>query len=579
MGKDGSPDWLCTENAAPIADKKGRTGPAWGQEGNVTILGTEVTRGVSAPARRQRAGRVRIKAPLKIRPWAIVSCTLAGLACGAAITVTAPNGLDVAPDATVYIAAARNLLQGNDLISRGQAMTHFPPGYSYMLALNGLVTGDPYRGAVAWNALCYALTIALAGLIAYVGSRGSGLAMAAGLAITICARHMFPLHQGIVSEPPFFVCLMACAYTLGRYVSRPRMASLLLAGAAIAIAMMVRYAGASMLAPAVLLVLLSAAPLKSRLLRAGILTVTACLPLGVWLVHNYFAYDTATHRPLALHLVNARDLMTLAKTVTAHYFPRTGPLVRVSLLALPMLAFTVRLVRSPRPSSLLAVIRRRPLVASLLMFAAGYLLFVMAAKSLMDASISFEIRMIMPFNLLVALAGTILLLGGSARMKRGIFAGVAIILAVVALNVRELAAEPLTNSGRLVYAGQAWREAPGIRLAGSMSPGTLIYSDSADAIEFLTGRPARMLPQKYSPLSTLPNPDAARELARIRQQVLAHEAVVILFKKPPPRPYLLSHAQVQESLAELHVAHVPGADLYGWPGAAEGAVPTVRGGT
>src|SRR5688572_30685111 len=95
-----------------------------------------------------------------------------------------PQGLGLFDDSIAYIAGARSILSGDGyreawLASNGP-VTHFPPGFSSLLAFVGLSGLDPLRGARFVNSLLFGANIFLLGVIGWkmTKSRIAGIVLA-----------------------------------------------------------------------------------------------------------------------------------------------------------------------------------------------------------------------------------------------------------------------------------------------------------------------------------------------------------------------------------------------------------------
>jgi hypothetical protein len=509
----------------------------------------------------------------------VIFSVLAGLMGVLAVAVMTRPGLEVTSDSTVYIASARNLLAGNDLMSRGEPMTHFPLGYPCLLAASGLVTGDPYVGAAFWNALCYGLTIMLIGLIAGAASGGSWLAVAGAMAMTACSAVVLRRQLSACSESVSYACLFALAWRLRHYIGRPSALNLILISALAGAALTFRYAAAGFFPPVLFVILFMTGNERARKVKhALVFMAISCLPLGLWLVHNRLAHGNAAHRPVALHAVTAGDAATFAVNISRFLFPGTGSMVRAGLLLMAAVWVVGRLRQIGGKNRVAGEPRRWP--ACLMLLAAEYLLLLVIAKSFFDASITFEERIASPFFLLIVLAGLPVLfrksLAPSDKRLGMIYAGAALIVVATGLNVRDFVRGEAASANPLGYAGAAWKASDGIRLAAGAPAAVTVYSNMPDAIEFLTTRPARMLPERYSPLSSLANQDLEQDLRLVRTQLLEHKAIAIYFDAERQRPYLVTEKDILQAWQGVPCVELKGARAYGLSadGSASGAGAT-----
>src|SRR3990172_6151761 len=108
-----------------------------------------------------------------------------------------PEGLGLSDDSIAYIAGARSILAGNGyreawLASNGP-VTHFPPGFSSVLAMIGLSGLDPLRGTRFVNSLLFGANAFLLGLIGWRMTKSQ----VAGIVLAL----LFLLNASLLREP------------------------------------------------------------------------------------------------------------------------------------------------------------------------------------------------------------------------------------------------------------------------------------------------------------------------------------------------------------------------------------------
>src|SRR5947199_2924884 len=102
---------------------------------------------------------------------AVVVIVFLGVAGALIILLMTPHGVGITPDSTVYLDAAASLSRGAGLNVWSNAgeltpLTHYPPLYSSLLALLGKAGATLEVSARLLNAILFAITILLVGLIA-----------------------------------------------------------------------------------------------------------------------------------------------------------------------------------------------------------------------------------------------------------------------------------------------------------------------------------------------------------------------------------------------------------------------------
>lgn len=224
-------------------------------------------------------------------PW----IPLAAAALGAALVLArqAEYGVGLETDSLYYLAAARNLTEGEGLTHLdGSAYTgSWPPLYPLLLAAAGLGVFDPLRVAGPLGAVAFGSAVFFVGR--YLSARLESRFLAGWAAFT--AALSLPLVEAAswaLTEAPFLVfqtlALIHCDSFLARRAAEPgRSGSFLPASAFCALAVLTRFVGLVVSAVVGLALLLERArPLRERLGRAAIHAAVAAGPLGLWLLRH-----------------------------------------------------------------------------------------------------------------------------------------------------------------------------------------------------------------------------------------------------------------------------------------------------
>ena len=113
-----------------------------------------------------------------------------------------PEGLVLFDDSIAYVAGARSMLAGDGYreawLASNQPVTHFPPGFSSVLAFFGLFGLDPLRGTRFVNALLFGLNTGLLGILVWrmTPSLTAGLVIAA---LFVTSSAMLEVHVAAMS--------------------------------------------------------------------------------------------------------------------------------------------------------------------------------------------------------------------------------------------------------------------------------------------------------------------------------------------------------------------------------------------
>jgi hypothetical protein len=458
---------------------------------------------------------------------------LAALGAGVLLYST-PQGLGLNDDSIAYIAGARSLLAGQGyreiwIVSAGP-VTHFPPGFPGALALTGLLTGlDPLRGARLLNALLFGLNIFLSGWLArrMTGSPAFGLL---GAAFFLLTPSLLRLHANAMSEPLFvFFTLLAFlffAFCFSRSSEdgRSSTALLVLAGCAIGLAYLTRYAALALLATAVAALVILHADWRTRVTRSAIL-VGAALPwIAAWAVRNRLIGGALTNRSLGWHPITPENAHTGIRTFSGFAVPvETWQLALLKvdgLFETLLIALSAGLVLWLGRAVMSAFRRAHPPAGPIALvnglYALAYFLALAATMTFFDPATRFQLRIAAPIfvSLLTLLTGGLARL--ATRSRQAGWALAALILAVSAWG--QVGTVQDLRRGGQVYASERWFDAEIFPALRSLPADVAIHTDQPGVVYLYVGRAASLLPEDE------------RGIAELQRQVLAGEAVIALFR-------------------------------------------------
>ena len=474
-------------------------------------------------------------------------------------------GAGLSPDSVLYIASARNLLQGKGLSisfdpEQFAPMTQYPPLYPALLAGVGYFGVDPAAGARWLNALLLALNIAIAGYLTHLAVRSFRPAVFAAL-FMMTAPPVAQVHSMAWSEPLFLAFgLLALAFLIS-YLERPRIYALVAASLAVALAFLVRYAGAALVAAGLAAILaLNKTGWKRSLRDAAVFALVSCLPITVWLIRNFFAAGAPTNRTVSLHPPTAMHLRDALDAVSSWFFPAIAPAPLRSLALLVLVAVSgsiylmtrQRLARAPTDWS------RRLTKMCLLFssFVACYGLVIFLSVSFFDAYIPMDSRILSPLYPAVLVLGMIAW-ARFVAVKEPSFRvrlTMAVLAAVVFCSQSAGAGSWLYFSYRdgIGYAGREWQESQLIKRVRGLDQSVPIFTNAPEVVYVLAGRPAYGIPAKVNPQTQLPNEGYRSELVNLLGRLQAERGVLVYFRTVSWRWYLPSERDLSEDLG-LHL--------------------------
>lgn len=456
---------------------------------------------------------------------------------------SSPWGIGVRVDSLFYLTAADSLSKGNCLCWLGSGLelkplVHFGPVYPSVVALVSLFAPSLLEAARLVTAVLYGANLALAGLLVHLGTRRFWAGAVAAFLFGV-SRVMFLAHDSAMSEPLFLFLLMVGILALTMYLRTYRGVMLALATAACAAALLTRYAGGAVAIMGVLAVLVLGGPTRRAAVRhAAVFATGALLPMALWLVRNYVVAGTPTNRSMGYNPVTLDDARKFLDVVTSWVTPVAVShwIQGAALLAFVVLAALVvrRGLRRADPESRTA----GALGLLLLVYVLGYVLFVAISRMLLDPTIAIHDRMLTPvFAALSLLTGVVAaLLVPRSRWSWAILLG-GLLLARGSMSY-------MIDEGRQILknlqengvgvTNRAWQQSDSLRWVRGLPPHALLYSNRALFIQFLVGREAYQLPERYDPIRREDRPDYPGNLDRMYADLDRPDSYLLMFD--PVRP-------------------------------------------
>lgn len=458
------------------------------------------------------------------------------------ILYATPQGMGLFDDSIAYIAGARSILDGQGYreawLASNQPVTHFPPGFSAVLALVGLSGLDPLRGTRFVNALIFGINIFMLGIIGWrmTRSKAAGIVLAILLLIN---GQLFRVHTTAMSEPLYIFFTLAAFLTFSQYfVSEDKnsIKFLLFTSILTAFAYLTRYAGLALLATFLVSLFILHPTWKQRLTSIGIF-LAGFIPFALaWSIRNRLLADNATNRTLVYHPVTAENLQLGLSNVAAFLLPVEAwrrELIKIPNLFAGILSILVVMLliwllakawkkffqpESQTPDVL-------SFIATLYIF--GYLASILSSMTWFDASTKFQLRILAPVY--VSLFIMLVYLGYWLWQNQK---AISILLSLVILSLSLYNyAETLTQlrKGGQGYASFQWFDSKAIKFLAGLPEGTRIYSNETAPVYLYTNRPGYVLPDLIDPVTGLPRGRFDEGVELLQADVLSGKAALALF--------------------------------------------------
>ena len=482
---------------------------------------------------------------------------------GVVLAVSTPWGLGLSPDSAVYVGAARSLIEGEgfSLPTDSGALApiaHYPPLYPVLLAGPGFVGLSPIAVARWLNVLLFSFNVFLAGTLTF--SSTASLRLAAITSVLVAtAFPMVLVHSMAWSEPLFMFFELCGMLLLLAYLWQAD--SRRLSGAAVitGLTILSRYAGlALVMSGALAILLIGRSRWKKRIVDATFFLAISLLPMGLWVIRNYWVAGSATHRKIGFHPAGFDRLGDFVSTLVSWFSGFGSASIRIQILTVCFVLLGGSLLlceaRFLAPQDV-DVKAPRGLDALQLMalIIGNYLLLLYLSISVLDAQIPLDSRILSPLYVpfvLIAVA----LCHRMARRSWTVRGGCRFILPTVALLVLGLQLPGTLNWLRelyrdgIGYSSRVWMQSDLVKQLRLVDRYVSIYSNAPDVVYTLVGRPAGMIPRKADADSNQPNPDYDSQIAAMKNRLKAKSGLLVYFNRVRWRWYLPPPSELEQAL-------------------------------
>ena len=469
-----------------------------------------------------------------------------------------PEGLSLSDDSIAYIAGARSMLAGQGYreawLASNQPVTHFPPGFSSILAFFGLFGFDPLRGTRLVNALLFGINAGLLGILVWrmTPSLTAGLVIAA---LFVTNSEMLQVHAAAMSEP-LFIFLSLCAFwNFDLYFERPPSSVgrgvagewwwLVASGVFAGMAYLTRYSGIALVATFILAITILRSTWRKRFTSVGIF-LAGFLPFALgWYLRNRLVAENATNRTFAWHPISADNFTIGVRVFSEFFIPveswrreifKQGGIVETMIVIVlgVLLIWTLRrmwiyLMRPKQASAWARGGKESREVVSLTtgLYIFAYLASIVASMTMFDAATKFKLRILSP--VFVGMLIMLVAFGIWMRNKqRWLVAIATIILLGFSVYKQTITVEQWSRSG-LGYASFQWYDSQAMEYLRGLPDNMKIYTNEPAAVYLYTGRGAYVLPSRYDSATAQERPDFEKSVTNMQSDVKNDTAVLALF--------------------------------------------------
>ena len=469
-----------------------------------------------------------------------------------------PEGLALSDDSIAYIAGARSMLAGNGYreawLESNQPVTHFPPGFSSVLAFVGLFGLDPLRGTRFVNALLFGVNAGLLGILVWrmTPSLTAGLVAAA---LFVASGDLLQVHLTAMSEPLFIFLSLLAFWNFDLYFELPPSSVgrgiagewwwLFASGVFAGMAYLTRYAGLALAATFIVAIVVLRSTWRKRFTSIGIF-LAGFLPFALgWAFRNKLVAENATNRAFAWHPITTENITTGIRTFSEFFIPveawrreifQQGGIVEamIAIVLGAVLVWTLlkawKYISKPRQASELK--RGGKESREVVSFTTGlyifaYLASIVASMTMFDAATKFRLRILSP--VFVGLLILLVALGIWLRKNYRPFVAVVLVLVLGLSIYKQSVTFAHWSQGGLGYTSFQWYDSQAMAYLRDLPDDVSIYTNEPAAVYLYVGRGAKVLPSRYDSATGQERPGYEESVANMQGDVVQGRAVIALF--------------------------------------------------
>ena len=232
-------------------------------------------------------------------------------------------GPGLTPDSALYMSTADNLLAGAGFVPFHGVYSRAPL-YPLILASTRYFHDDMIAAAGVLNAIAFGLSVCVA--LAWLRRRQVSAPLVAWAGLALAFSPLAGVAAYVWSEAVFVLFVLAALFSLDRFLVAGTRRMLFVSAGFAALCCLTRYAGASVLVCATVLIAMRSQWRPTRRVRAAALyAATGIVPTAVWLVRNLRIFgavsgDLSMYRDFA-----AMDMFHMAVELMLH--ATVGPIV------------------------------------------------------------------------------------------------------------------------------------------------------------------------------------------------------------------------------------------------------------
>jgi len=468
---------------------------------------------------------------------------------------TRHSGIGISPDSVVYLSAANNIRDHFSFTDfNNLPLVDFPLGYPSLLALISFLTRSSVINTVpVLNCFLFSGVIILTSVIIQGYQKTSALYKACFLALLACSPFLLEIYSMLWSETLFLFLILLFVVLMRHYFRTYDVFNLLWVSIVVAVALVTRYAGITILGTGLFLILFNGElPTVKKIKHLLLFTGVGCSLAIVNLVRNSIVSESITGvREKALRSLTDTLLQIGAAISEWLPFLRAHETAATVLFILILLLGTVILLYHMLQQQYFATYET--IVACFFVVYSVFIITIAAISRFENLSSRLLSPLYIPM-LLVSSSWVISFMQRSIKIKK--YTALVLVFIVYAgfhYNHYQLNAEAwdgIKDSGMPGYSEGSWTQSPVVAFvkknkAVYTQP---IYANANDAVYFLTGLHALPLPHK--------------EIEKEKAAFLQHPSFYLIWFNDGDNPDLVDVDFIRKYKKQVSVQEVEGGAVY-----------------
>jgi hypothetical protein len=282
-------------------------------------------------------------------------------------------------------------------------------------------------------------------------------------------------------------------------------------------------------------------------------------PISIWFIRNNFLSHDFTGRQIYYHFIDLEFFKQSLKVFSKWLFPldHISGLIKIVLSLIILIGFIILLY--PTLKNRFKIENFNNFIYLLFpvipftynIYCLNYLLFLLISKSLFDAYIPMDQRIVSPLfgPFIIILMYIIFKIYQFYKCKyilKNLIYSFCLLLAAMYLITGSKWAFNAYKDGQ-GYGSIIWKESDILKNINTIKS-ERVYSNACDAIYIITGKSCYRLPSKYDPASLIKNNNYLLEIHSLSKQLENKKAVLVWIDKLSWRRYLPSEEELKNEL-------------------------------